>query len=110
MKLPWSSVTWSLSYSESQLESSLIYTFTTYGSPQFLYLIVMSVSNGSVVARYKSSTSCTFVYGSGSSGDYMIASAWDKLLLFNKATNTFSILSFSGSSLYGIGFDTATSR
>ena len=110
LKLSWPSGTWTASYSESLLISSSLYTFFIYGSsPQYVYMAVISLSDGTVSNRYKSSISCTDVYGSGTSGDYIAASVrWssDYLLMFNRATNLFDIKSFSGTYLAGIGLDT----
>ena len=112
LKLSWPSGTWSLGYSESLLISSSIYTFFPYGSPTasyYVYMAVISVSDGTVSNRYKSSISCTLVYGSGVSGDYIVASvSWNSfyLLMFNRATNLFDIKLFSAGNLYGIGLDT----
>ena len=108
LKLSWPSGTWSIELSESLLTSSSIYTFFPYGSPQYVYMAVISVSDGTVSNRYKSSISCTGVYGSGTNGDFIVASVeWSSfyLLLFNIATNLFDIKTFSGV-LYGIGLDT----
>ena len=109
LKLSWPSATWTLYASESLLVSSTIYTFFAYGSPQYVYMAVISVSDGTVSNRYKSSTSCTYALGSGVGGDYIAASVqWSSpyyLLMFNRATNLFDIKSFSGG-LYGIGLDT----
>ena len=72
-------------------------------------MAVISLTDGTVGKRYKSSISCTYVFGSGVSGDYIAASVvWtsDYLLMFNIATNLFDIKSFSGTDLYGIGLDT----
>ena len=107
-KLSWPSGTWTAGLSDSLLISSTIYTFFIYGSTQYAYMAVISVSDGTVSNRYKSSISCTYVYGSGVSGDYIAASVtWSPpsyLLMFNKATNLFDIKSFSGV-LYVIGLD-----
>ena len=108
LKLSWPSGIWTTSESESLLISSSIYTFFIYGSTKYLYMAVISVSDGTVSNRYKSSISWTNVYGSGVSGDYIVASAYCSsyyLLMMNRATNLFDIKSFSGV-LYGIGLDT----
>ena len=109
LQLSWPSGTWNIFYSESHLISTSIYTFFPYGSPLYVYMAVISVSDGTVSNRYKSSISCTNVWGSGNNGDYIVASVqWSSshLLMFNKATNLFYIKLFSGSGLYGIGLDT----
>ena len=108
LKLSWPSGIWSLGYSESQLISSSIYTLFPYGSTRYVYMAVISLSDGTVTNRYKSSISCTTVYGSAVSGDYIVASVeWSSyyLLMFNRATNSFDIKS-SGTYLYGIVLDT----
>ena len=90
--------------------SSSIYTLFPYGSsPQYVYMAVISLTDGTVSNRYKSSISCTQVWGSGVSGDYIVASVGCSspyLLIFNRATNLFDVKSFSGTSLYEIDFDT----
>ena len=109
-KLSWPSGSWITGCSESFLISSSIYTFFPYGDPKYVYMAMISLSDGTASNRYKSSISCTQVWGSGVSGDYIAASVtWssDCLLMFNKATNLFDIKSFSGNYLFGIGFDTA---
>ena len=111
LKLSWPSGTWSTFTSESLLISSTIYTLFPYGSsPQYVYMAVISVSDGTVSNRFKSSVSCSYVYGSGVSGDYIIVSVKRSsspyLLMFNRATNSFDIKSFSGNSLFRIGLDT----
>ena len=109
LKLSWPSGTWTTTFSESVLISSSIYTFFPYGSTtQYVYMAVISVSDGTVSNRYKSSISCTLSYGSAVSGDYIAASIkWTSyyLLTFNRATNLFDIKSFPDY-LYGIGLDT----
>ena len=109
-KLSWPSGTWTASYSESLLISSSIYTFFIYGSStQYAYMAVISLSDGTVSNRYKSSIGCTDVFGSGTSGNYIAVSViWSSsfyLLMFNRATNLFDIKSFSGG-LFWIGLDT----
>ena len=73
-------------------------------------MAVISLLDGSVSNRYKSSISWTQVYGSGVNGDYIAASVqWSTsfyLLMFNRPTNLFDVKSFSGTSLYGISLDT----
>ena len=109
LKLAWPSGTWTTEFSESLLVSSTIYTFFPYGSStKYVYMAMISLSDGTVSNRYKSSISCTEVYGSGVNGDYIAASVqWSSfyLLMFNKASNLFDIRSFSGL-LVGIGLDT----
>ena len=110
LKLSWPSGTWSINESESLLISSSIYTLFPYGSTKYVYMAVISVSDGTISYRYKSSLICTQVYGSGANGNYIAASVrWTStyyLLMFNRATNLFDIKLFSGSGLYGIGLDT----
>ena len=72
-------------------------------------MAVVSVSDGTVNNRYKSSISCTQVWGSAVNGDYIAASVYcpsPYLLMFNRATNLFDIKSFPGTYLIGIGLDT----
>ena len=111
LKLSWPSGTWNTEWSESLLISSSIYTFFPYGSTtKYVYMAVISVSDGTVSNRYKSSISCSYVWvwGLEVNGDYIVASvSWssDYLLMFNRSTNLFDIKSFSGF-LFGIGLDT----
>ena len=110
LKLSWPSGTWLTAESESLLISSTIYTLFPYGSSTlYVYIAVISLSDGTVSNRYKSSISCSNVYGSGVNGDYIVASVLCSpsyyLLMFNRATNLFDIKSFSGY-LFGIGLDT----
>ena len=74
---------------------------------------MISANDGSVSARYKSSAIWNMVYGSGANGDYIAATVkWAipfYLLLFNRATNVFSIKTFPGS-LYGIASEGLTGR
>ena len=112
LKLLWPSGTWVTSESESLLISPSIYTLFPYGSPKYVYMAVISLSDGTVSNRYKSSISCTNtqVFGSGVNGDYIAASVrWssDHLLMFNRATNLFDIKLFSGINLYQIILDTS---
>ena len=108
LKLSWPSATWTTSFSESLLISSSIYSLFPYGSTRYVYMAVISVSDGTVSNRYKSSISCTGVNGSGVNGDYIAASLYcssNFLLMFNRATNLFDAKSFAGD-LLGIGLDT----
>ena len=109
LKLSWPSGTWTTFDSESFLISSSIYTLFPYGSPLYVYMAVISVSDGTVSNRYKSSISCAHVWGSGVNGDYIVVSfQWPSfyLLMFNRATNLFDVKLFSGSGLLGICLDT----
>ena len=109
LQLSWPSGVWSVYESESQLISSSIYTLFPYGSTKYAYMAVISVSDGTVGNRYKSSISCTNIYGSGVNGDYIVASVrWSStyyFLIFNRATNLFDIKTFSGDALYEIGLE-----
>ena len=110
LKLSWPSGTWAINDSESLLISSSIYSFFPYGSTShYVYMAIISLSDGTVSNRYKSSISCTYIFGSGANGDYIAASVqWTPiyLLIFNRATNLFDIKSFSGTILFGIGLYT----
>ena len=71
-------------------------------------MAVISLSDGTVSNRYKSSISCSDAMGSGASGDYIAVSVkWPSphLLMFNRATNLFESKSFSGNLLHGIDLD-----
>ena len=111
LKLSWPSGTWTIGTyeSDSLLISSSIYAFFAYGSTNYLYMAVISLSDGTVSNRHKSSVSCNSLRGSGNNGDYIAASVtWSSsyLLMFNIATNLFDIKLFSGTGLFGIGLDT----
>ena len=113
LKLAWPSGTWLQNYSESMRISSLIYSFISYGSTQYVYMVVISISDGSVSSRYKSSISWAPVWGSGTNEDYVVASihcTTPCLLLFNRSTNIFTIKPFSGTDLYGMGIEPVTNR
>ena len=112
LKLSCPSGTWTASYSESLIVSNTIYSFFTYGSTTFLYLAAISVTDGSVIARYKSSSSCDAVNGSGVNGDYIVVSLQTPncLLIFNMLSYAISIKSFSGAFLYSIDVETSTGR
>ena len=114
LKLAWQSGTCTTSYSESLLVSSSIFSFFPYGSSKYLYMAVISVTDGSVSSRYKSTISCNNLYGSGVSGDYIVASVQCPslyyLLVLNKATYDFDIKSYSGSELFGIWLEPITGR
>ena len=114
LKLSWPIGAWYQTLSESLVVSSSIYSFFPYGSTTlYVYMAVMSVTDGSVINRYKSSISCTNVRGSGANGDYIAASIYCSsgfLFLLNRATNVFSIKLFSGDQLYEIKLETATGR
>ena len=97
--------------SESLLADSIIYSFFAYGSTKYLYLALISLVDGSVSVRYKSTISCSFLYGSGANGDYIIASAnINHLVIYNRVTTSFIIKMFSGSPLYGLTVEPTTGR
>ena len=110
LKLSWPSGTWTTERSESLLISSSIYTLFPYGSStHYVYMVVISLSDGTVSNRYKSSVSWTNVWGSTVNGDYIAVTVrWTSyyLLMFNRATNLFDFKLFSGANLYKIGLDT----
>ena len=113
LKLLWPSGFWGGDLnSESLLISFSLYTFFLYGSStKYLYFTIISLSDNTVSRRYKSSISCFgSVYGSGASGDYIIASVClYYLLIYNRITNVINI-KFPSISPYGIGLETATNR
>ena len=110
LKLVCPSGAWTTNYSESLILSSSIYSFFSFGSTtKYLYMIVLSAIDGSVGTRYKSTIGWEKVYGSGVSGQYIAASVWNNLLIFDRTTNTLSIKSFSGN-LFGIGLEKSTGR
>ena len=112
LKLSWPAGTWIRFNSDSLLISSSIYALFPSGtsSDSYVYMAVISVSDGSISNRYKSSIMCSNVYGSGTNGDYIVASVYcsssQYLLTFSIATNLFDVKLFSGTILYGIGLDT----
>ena len=105
---------WFASNSESVLSSdrSTVYSFFTFGSTKYLYFIGLSESDGSVVtARYKSSTSVDYVYGSALNGDYVVTTTQSQtaLVMYSISSSTFTIKSFSGY-LYGWGVEPSSGR
>ena len=61
LKLSWPSGTWTTYYSESLLISSIIYSFFIYGSTsQYVYMVAISLSDGTVSNRHKSSITTIF--------------------------------------------------
>ena len=112
LTMAWPSGTWTMYNSESLLVSSSIYSFFVYGSTKYVYMVEISLLDGSVSSRYKSSTLCYAVYGSAASGDYIAASiqvSSQGLLMFNRATNSITIKAFSNN-LYQIGLEPSTNR
>ena len=107
---------WSVTISKSLLISSSIYSFINYGNPKYLYLVVISLSDGSVSSRYKSSFnwSVPSVYGSEVSGDYIAALIscpnLTYLLLFNRVTNIFTIKTYSEMFIYAILLERTTNK
>ena len=76
-------------------------------------MAIISLSDGSVSSRYKSSTICYTVMGSAVSGDYIavtITTSSQGLLMFNRATNSITIKTFSVGNLYLIGLEPSTNR
>ena len=114
LTMTWPSGTWTMSSSESLLVSSSIYSFFIYGSTQYLYMVVISLSDGSVSSRYKSSSTQTYVKGSAASGDYIAVSiqitSQTSLLMFNRVTNSITIKRFTVGSLSQIGLEPLTNR
>ena len=114
LKLQWPSGVWYWFDSESLLVSSSIYSLFVYGNTiKYIYIAVISVSNGAVSNRYKSSISWSLIYGSAISGDSIIASVyWSTyfLLIFNKTTNEVNVRQTSINQIFGIGVDIATGR
>ena len=115
LAMAWASGLWFASYSQSLLISSSIYSFFPYGgTSSYVYMVVISLSNGSVNSRYKSSVGCSYVWGSGVSGDFIAVSMYCHtylyLLMFNRAANVFIVKTFTGSFLLKIGLETSTNR
>ena len=115
-KVLWTSGSWSVSYSESLLsaDASMIYTFATFGSTQFLYFATFSSSNGNVVgSRYKSSVSWTEALGAVINGDYICLSIyWTNYmaLVYNIVTAEFTIKQFTGTVLNGFALEPVIRR
>ena len=112
LTMVWPSAVWYMYNSESLLVSSSIYSFFAYENTRNVYMAVISLSDGSVGSRYKSSTTCYAVYGSAVSGDYIavsILASYSSLLMFNRVTNSITIKAFSAS-LYQIGLELSTNR
>ena len=113
LTMAWPSGTWNMALSESLLVSSSIYSFFIYGSTPYLYMAVISLSDGSVSNRYKSSTSCYTAYGSVASGDYIIVSIhafYSSILILNRVTNSITIKTFSSGEIDGIRLEPSTNR
>ena len=113
LTMAWPSGTWTTTYSESLLVSSSIYSFFIYGSTPYVYMAVISLSDGSVSSRYKSSISCSTVSGSVVSGDYIVATiqeSYPNLLLFNRVTNSITIKKVTNGAIYQIGLEPSTNR
>ena len=84
---------WAATYSESLLatDTTKFYTFFVYGNPKYLYFMTISSADGSVVSsRYKSSTTCSQVYGTALNGGYVLATACDNLLIMDTTSYTFT--------------------
>ena len=110
--MSWSSGTWSTSNSETLLsstDSTKLYSFFTYGSSKYAYFATLNATNGNVIgSRFKSSTSCSSIYGMAEKGNYLLATVlWTNyyLVLVDITSFTFSIKLFSGISLYGTSVD-----
>ena len=107
--------TWTASNSESVLSSdgSTIYLFLTFGATKYFYFAGMSVSSGSVTTtRYKSNVPVNFMWKSALIGDYIVVSTESpgSLILYSISSSTFTIKSFSGNNLYGVGLDSSSGR
>ena len=105
---------WSANNSESLLISSSIYSFFIYGSVlKYVYLAIISLSDGAVTSRYKSSSNCNGnMFGSGVIGDIILitlACPSSYLIIYNKATNAFNTKSLTDT-LIGIASDTINGR
>ena len=91
--------------------SSLIYSFFCYGNPRYLYMAIITETDGSVGVRYKSSTTWNNVYGAVISGDYIAASIWDRnLLIFNRESNIFITKLFSGTYIFQFALEPTSGR
>ena len=109
--------TWSASNSDSVLSSdgSTIYSFFLFGSSNYLYFCGLSVSSGSVTTtRYKSSATVSYVQGSASNRDYIIATTYSSLstslVMYSISSPAFIIKSFSNNNLFGWGVEPSSGR
>ena len=114
LTMAWPSGTWYVYSSDSLLISSSIYSFFTYGSStKYAYMIVISLIDHSITARYKSSITCDYKYSSGASGDYVAAYVYCSsryLFIFNRVTNIIDIREFTVGLLNGVGLEIRTNR
>ena len=113
LTMAWPSGQWYVRSAESQLVSSSIYSFFAYGNTPYGYMAIVSLSDGSVSSRYKSSTACNAVYGSAANGDYIVVTiqtSTQDLLMFNRVTNSIIIKTFSVGAIYQIGLEPSTNR
>ena len=115
-----SSGTWSIgmSYSVTNSDNSLIYSFFPYGltsSSLYLHFITFAASDGSIVgSRYKSSVVLDGVYGLTKFGDYIIPAISSGtsyyLMIYNTASSTFIYKKMSAYYIYGVAYETQTGR
>ena len=95
-------------------DGSKIYIVYIYNSYDRLYFATLNFTNGAVLnSRYKSDQSCTCVYGSALSGDYLASSVIctnSYFVLFNIATFEFAIKSFAPNFLFGLSLETSSGR
>ena len=110
LKMTWSLLPWSTSYSSSIQISSSIYSLFAYGNSTYLYLATMSLADGSVTTRYKSTITWNQVIGAATNGDYIASSSWNYIVLYRISTSIFIIKSFSGGTAYGWEVEPTTGR
>ena len=114
-KILWPTNNWRLYPSESLLsqDSSLIYSFFSYGDPSFWYFVKFNASDGNVIgSKYKSNLGCPWLIGSAQNGYYLVASTFSTsavLLFYNTITSTFSWKDYNGK-LYQIANEQLSER
>ena len=119
-KMTCSFSTWSIgiSYSVTNSDNSLIYSFFPYAltsSSLYLYFITFAASDGSIVgSRYKSSAVLGTINGLTKFGDYIIPVISNVanmyLMIYNTASNTFIYKSFATYDIYGVAYEKQTGR
>ena len=94
-------------------DGSTIYSFFTFGVTTYLYFVGLSVSDGSITTtRFKSSAAVSYVWGSALNGDYIVTTTQTQtsIVIYSISSSAFTIKSFSGSLLRGLGVDPSSGR
>ena len=115
--MSWASGSWTASNSETLVscaDSTRLYSFFTYGSTKYAYLVSFNSTNGNVISsRFKSNISCSSIYGMVEKGNYLLATVlWTSsyLVLVDTTSFTFSIKQSSGTSLYGVAVEQGSGK